>query len=239
VIEGGEIAYDAASYPGYPGLADSVLHVDDWEGDDVGALGLVSSQAEHPVATQPNPLPATIAVSYSGWGDEDAAHPAAGAYVVYGTASYPADAGVLVHDGGGGSGPTVFLAFSYSAVSDRDVARDLLENVVSYLSVDLAGLSVADVARGSVDLRSVCPNPFGEATRIRFSVPGGEKVRLTIHDVRGRVVRTLTSGPVETGLHEVLWDGRDSDGKHASPGVYFARLETAGAAVSRKVVKLQ
>ncbi|MFH1314665.1 MAG: M14 family zinc carboxypeptidase [Candidatus Eisenbacteria bacterium] len=241
LIEGGETAYDAASSPGYPNFADSVLHTDVWHGDNVGALGIDGSQTGHPIATEPNPLPGTIAITYSGYGDEDAARPAGGAYIIYGTASYPADAGVLVYDdgGAGGNGGTVFFPFSYSAVSDRGVARDLLENAIIYLKDDLASVGNIPVANAGVDLNCVSPNPFGPATKISFSAVSREHVRLAIYEVRGRAVRTLIDHSVEPGLHEITWDGRDASGREMGPGIYFCRLTGAETERTHKTVKLR
>jgi hypothetical protein len=240
LIEGGEIAYDAVSSPGYPNFADSVLHSDDWNGDDVGALTLIGSQADHPIAADPNTLPGTIAITYTGYGSEDATRPSGGAYAVYGTASYPADAGVLVCDstGVGGSGQLVFFAFSYAAVSDRDVARNLLENTVMYFTYDLASVEDAAAVNPEIGLTTVSPNPFGSATVISFSLSRAEQVRLTVYDVQGRAVRTLVDGPLGAGVHQVVWDGREAGRGEIAPGIYFCRLTTAGTSRIRKLVKI-
>jgi len=240
LIEGGEVAYDAVSYPGYPNFADSVLHSDDWDGDEVGDLPIVAEQSSHPIATDPNPLPATLSISYSGWYAEDAAHPASDAYIVYGTASYPDDGGVLVYDAGGvkGDGQIVFFAFSYSVLSDRGAARSLLQNVVTYLASshsDVAEEPVRVVGRG---IEQIVPNPFNPATSISFSVPVRQTVELAVFDVRGRRVITLVDGEVDAGPHRVEWDARDEGGREIASGVYFCRLKTEAAASTRKMVKL-
>jgi hypothetical protein len=81
------------------------------------------------------------------------------------------------------------------------------------------------------------PNPFTEWTELRLARPAGSPGFLTVHDVRGRLLRRLTYGKNEPAR----WDGRDSDGRAVAPGVYFVRLSDAGgrtAAVSR-VVRLR
>ena len=40
------------------------------------------------------------------------------------------------------------------------------------------------------------------------------------------------------GSHAVTWDGRDEHGGGAPAGIYFLRLEAAGEALARRVVKL-
>ncbi|MBP6875967.1 MAG: hypothetical protein KBD56_07855 [Candidatus Eisenbacteria bacterium] len=53
-------------------------------------------------------------------------------------------------------------------------------------------------------------------------------VRLTIHDVMGRLVCCLADGPLPPGLHEWQWDGRNARGEAVRTGVYFCRLTASG-----------
>lgn len=84
------------------------------------------------------------------------------------------------------------------------------------------------------------PNPFRPSTTIRFDV-GGQKeqtVRLAVYDVAGRLVKTLSNGPLAAGSYEVRWDGRDAQNETLASGVYLLRLESAGHAESRKIMIL-
>jgi len=135
LIEGGEVGYDALSYPGYPSFAANVLHADDWNGDSSGDLNRVSGQESHPIASIPNVLPATMDISYSAYGDQDASTPSSDAYVVYDCASDPGDAGVLVYDDTPSpeSAQIVFFSFNWLALSDSSARAQLLENTAAYL----------------------------------------------------------------------------------------------------------
>ena len=55
-------------------------------------------------------------------------------------------------------------------------------------------------------------------------------MRLEIFDAAGQLVRTLVSGLVPTGRHEVQWDARDDAGRSVASGTYVARI--AGGAGS-------
>lgn len=68
------------------------------------------------------------------------------------------------------------------------------------------------------------PNPFAQATTIRYTLPRGGHSRLRVYDLTGRAVRTLVDGKEEAGLHLVRWDGRDGLGREVPNGVYFYRL---------------
>ncbi|HMB68436.1 MAG TPA: FlgD immunoglobulin-like domain containing protein, partial [bacterium] len=87
---------------------------------------------------------------------------------------------------------------------------------------------VAAVSEGR-GLDSVYPNPFAKDTSLRFSLESrAERVRIDIHDVSGRLVRTLVERPLPRGTHTVGWDSRDASGSRVTPGVYFARLLVNG-----------
>jgi hypothetical protein len=80
------------------------------------------------------------------------------------------------------------------------------------------------------------PNPFNPRTSLRFSLPRAATVRLEVFDVRGRLVRTLLTGRQPSGVHTVVWDGRDEHGGDAASGVYVARLESSLGLVTRKMM---
>jgi len=65
---------------------------------------------------------------------------------------------------------------------------------------------------------------------VRFGVASADRVRIRLHDVAGRCVRTLADRTFAPGEHDVVWDGADDGGARVPPGVYFARLEYANRA---------
>jgi len=84
------------------------------------------------------------------------------------------------------------------------------------------------------------PNPSGGECRLRFEMPVAGRVRLTIYDVAGRVVRRLYDGRAEEGPVQVSWDGLSGSGERCAAGIYLAGLEgLGGARASRKVVRLK
>ena len=80
------------------------------------------------------------------------------------------------------------------------------------------------------------PNPFAGESSIRFSLPVSSDIRLTLHDVLGRVVRTLAEGWFPAGPHAIPWTVRNHAGLPVAPGVYLARLVTEGERGTTKIV---
>ena len=77
----------------------------------------------------------------------------------------------------------------------------------------------------SLELR-VYPNPSGRWADIRFRIPDCKlqikDIRLTVHDISGRLVREFR---VESKEFRVEWNGRDDMGKLVPQGVYFINLK--------------
>jgi DNA-binding beta-propeller fold protein YncE len=82
------------------------------------------------------------------------------------------------------------------------------------------------------------PNPFNPATTIRFLVPQGPAMTLSmkIYDARGRLVRAYSRGQVEPGLQEIEWDGRRHDGSAAGSGLYLYRVKLGQEMQTGKMV---
>lgn len=83
------------------------------------------------------------------------------------------------------------------------------------------------------------PNPFRLSTAISYDVPNDGRARLTIHDVLGRVVRTLVDGRERAGTSVAIWDGRNDRGALTPNGIYFCRLEADGLRAARRVALLR
>ena len=84
------------------------------------------------------------------------------------------------------------------------------------------------------------PNPFNPRTTVSFDVPRAAPVRLSVYDVKGRLVRTLVSGKEHApGSYEVIWSGRDDRGRGVSSGLYLCRLQVGEETVSHRLALLK
>ncbi|MBE0538073.1 MAG: C-GCAxxG-C-C family protein [Ignavibacterium sp.] len=80
------------------------------------------------------------------------------------------------------------------------------------------------------------PNPFNPSTKIQFSVPQMEKVKVEIYDIRGSLIKTLVDYDLyQQGNYEVMWDGTDNNGKRVSSGIYFTKMQAGKFAQTKKM----
>ncbi|RLC30887.1 MAG: hypothetical protein DRH37_04330 [Deltaproteobacteria bacterium] len=94
-------------------------------------------------------------------------------------------------------------------------------------------------ARESMSTLSVAPNPFNPQTQVKFALARAGVVRLDVFDLRGARVRTLVDEPMEAGMHEIAWDGRNEAGTRVASGVYVVKLESGILRQTASLVLLQ
>ena len=76
-------------------------------------------------------------------------------------------------------------------------------------------------------------------TTIRFDLPAAGPIDLAVYDVTGRRVRTLVSGALNAGSHDVIWWGRDDTGGELASGLYFYKMQTDEKTLTRKMLLLK
>jgi hypothetical protein len=83
------------------------------------------------------------------------------------------------------------------------------------------------------------PNPFNPNTTIGYELPEASSVNISIHNVRGQLVRSLVKSVKPAGLHQVTWNGRDTSGNRVASGVYFYRIQAGAFVQTKKLVLLK
>ncbi len=87
---------------------------------------------------------------------------------------------------------------------------------------------VPDEPMFATRLLAPSPNPFNPQTTIAYTLAAPGRVTIRVHDIAGRVVRTLVDDERDAGEHATTWDGTTATGDRAASGVYFVRMTTAG-----------
>ncbi len=167
-------------------------------------------------------------------------------------------AGVTVSASGGSSASAVTDSNGVFALSlNKGAAYTLVPTKSGYvfspasipvasLSADSSGNSFTSVPGSTAVLlgeASSYPNPFaalkGEKAKIHYTLDTARDVKIRIYNTIGQLVwqQTFPAGTAggTVGVNEVLWDGRNGDGKTVGRGIYLAALEAGGERVTLKV----
>jgi subtilisin family serine protease len=83
------------------------------------------------------------------------------------------------------------------------------------------------------------PNPFNGQTSIRYQLPSEGRVKISVYNISGQLVRTLVDGKQSPGVYNAVWNGRDNSGRPVSAGVYFYRLNAGDINLTKKMVLLK
>jgi agmatine deiminase len=118
-------------------------------------------------------------------------------------------------------------------ISSNDPENPVVEIPV-FFTVDVA--SGSDPAVRNDLLVKNYPNPFKNLTTFELVTSEPSIVSLEIYNVKGQIVRSLISGTLLSGLHQIIWDGNDERGSRLENGIYFYRVRSGAKEISDKLI---
>jgi hypothetical protein len=80
------------------------------------------------------------------------------------------------------------------------------------------------------------PNPFNPSTMIEYSLSNATMATLSVYNMIGEKVATLSNGLHQAGTFKVTWDGLDDFGHSVNSGLYIYKLETDNFSSSKKML---
>ncbi|MEO8514239.1 MAG: DUF2341 domain-containing protein [Ignavibacteria bacterium] len=98
-------------------------------------------------------------------------------------------------------------------------------------TTSLTGLSNNNEIPKVFNLYQNYPNPFNPVTNIKFDIPKGSNVKITIYDALGRIVKEIVNSHLEAGAYSADWNASS----YAS-GIYFYRIEAGDYVKEMKMV---
>lgn len=93
---------------------------------------------------------------------------------------------------------------------------------------------VTDGLPNTIRLDQNYPNPFNPATTIQYSLPGSERVTLSVYDMLGREIAVIVDEVKSAGVHTATWDASG-----ASSGIYMYVLQTNEFRTTRKMTLMK
>ncbi|OQX95701.1 hypothetical protein B6I21_04060 [candidate division KSB1 bacterium 4572_119] len=95
------------------------------------------------------------------------------------------------------------------------------------------------VAPVTYSLSQNYPNPFNANTNISFYLPKETEASLKVFNIKGELIKTLKTGKLHQGYHDVLWDGKNDLLQSVSSGVYFFRLSNYEFSATQKMILIK
>ena len=83
------------------------------------------------------------------------------------------------------------------------------------------------------------PNPFNPSTIISYDLPSDGFINITIHDSKGRLVKTLLNKKQSAGFRSINWNSLDKNGDILAAGLYFYSITTNESRQSMKMILLK
>ena len=121
----------------------------------------------------------------------------------------------------------------FTAMASAYTFKDLLP-YLGELSDITTAIQISDLP-GKYDLQNY-PNPFGDGTKITYSLPEASDVHLAIYNVTGQKIQILDDGFRHAGSYNKYWDGTNSSGMQVPEGIYLCTLQ---AGKYKSMIKLQ
>ncbi|MFK7844331.1 MAG: T9SS type A sorting domain-containing protein [Rhodothermales bacterium] len=78
------------------------------------------------------------------------------------------------------------------------------------------------------------PNPYVNTVTIEYDIPEQNRVRLTVYNEGGRLIKTLVNKRIQAGRYRVEFDASNE-----APGLYMYRLEVAGRVWIEPILLIQ
>ncbi|MGY8926437.1 MAG: T9SS type A sorting domain-containing protein, partial [Flavobacteriales bacterium] len=109
----------------------------------------------------------------------------------------------------------------------------------NYNMDSLMNLSTASIIENEENYFSVYPNPFiDELNLFSKKLESEDQLRISIYNGQGSLIKSLLNSSINNGSEfHIKWDGKDSEGKTTSPGLYFVSINLNGEFYSKRVIK--
>ena len=83
------------------------------------------------------------------------------------------------------------------------------------------------------------PNPFNPVTSLSYDLPYNSVVKITVHDMMGRVVKTLVNDSQTAGFKSVQWNATNDKNEPVSAGLYLYTIQAGKFRQTKKMVLLK
>ena len=93
---------------------------------------------------------------------------------------------------------------------------------------------ITNLIPGEFGMTQNYPNPFNPSTKIKFSLPVSDEIKLAVYDILGQEVAVLVNGFRNAGTYEVTWEA-----SWLPSGIYIYTIQSSNTFITKKMTLLK
>lgn len=118
----------------------------------------------------------------------------------------------------------------------QSIELDGTAHTYDYISVTLTEPNNGNVIPPiEIPVISAYPNPFNPDLTVKINQLQTANVQITIHDIKGRLVKVLYEGILQEGKYNYYWNGTDNKYRQQGSGVFFICYQCGNEVIRKKV----
>jgi len=135
----------------------------------------------------------------------------------------------------------VYLGIGFEQIDQEAIRDTIMARSLAWLYEGISAIGDNPILAQKFLLMQNYPNPFNPETTIRYLLdnPTAKQTELTIYNSLGQKVRTLVSAKQPAGSYEVIWNGRDDNGREVASGIYYYRLKSGNKLFTQKMILMR
>ena len=119
----------------------------------------------------------------------------------------------------------IFIVYSKSDIpAEGDIMLSKMDMIANIIEIKIIFGSLR-----------IFPNPFSKITKISFSLNKIKNIQIKIYSIQGKLINTLINENKTPGQYEIIWNGKNLNGKEVKPGLYLIRLQSGRNILTRSV----
>ncbi len=106
-------------------------------------------------------------------------------------------------------------------------------------TLELLDTGINNITSSNFSLSQNYPNPFNPITTLKYFIPKDSFVNVAVHDMTGKMIKTIVNENQNYGSKTVQWDATNNQGEPASAGVYLYRIKAGDFRQTNKMILLK
>ncbi len=96
-------------------------------------------------------------------------------------------------------------------------------------------ISINKQGNDRIEIENIFPTPFTKTSTLNFTVLNPADLQISVFNISGQLIKTLTSHTYDPGHYSVTWDGTNDSGVFVSSGLYLLNIKAGNKTQSVKI----